>query len=98
MCTMTDVIKEKYARKAVIYDNIWMYFIMTAKEVIIDCEINQNKIMGLEAFKLTGEGIQPSQEHSIDLNTNEDSWRKAIDFLSNIKDTDYLYEIWYEGY
>lgn len=95
---MNDVIKEKYKEKAVVYDNIWMYFIKTAKDVIIDCEKNQKKIVGLEAFKLTGEGIQPSQEHSIDLDVNKDSWRKAIDFLSNIKDTDYLYEIWYEGY
>lgn len=54
--------------------------------------------MALETFKLTGEGIQPSQEHSIHFNANEDCWSRAIEFLSKIKDTDYLYEIWYEGY
>lgn len=95
---MSDIIKETYIKKAIIYDNIWMYFIKTAKEVVHDCERNQKKIAALEAFKLTGEGIQPSQEHSIDFNVNEDNWSRAIDFLSNIKDTNYLYEIWYEGY
>lgn len=93
-----DIIKNIYITKAVVYDNIWMYFISTAKEVINDCEKNKIKIMALEAFKLTGEGIQPSQEHSVDFNVNEGNWSKAIDFLSNIKDTSYLYEIWYEGY
>lgn len=95
---MTDIIKENYIKRAIIYDNIWMFFIKTAKEVVYDCEKNNKKITALEAFKLTGEGIQPSQEHSISFNDDENSWIKAIDFLSNIKDTNYLYEIWYEGY
>ena len=95
---MIDKIKDKYINKAVIYDNIWIYFIKTEKEVVSDCKKNQIKIMSLEAFKLTGEGIQPSQEHSIGLNAYENSWSIAMDFLSNVKDTDYLYEIWYEGY
>lgn len=95
---MADIIKEKFTKKAVIYDNIWMYFVKTAKEVVYDCQKNRLSIMAIEAFKLTGEGIQPSQEHSIDFSINEDSWSRAIDFLSNITDTEFLYEIWYEGY
>ena len=95
---MIDSIKENFMRKAVIYDNIWMYFIKTAKEVVYECEKNRKKITALEAFKLTGEGIQPSQSHSIDFSINEDSWSRAIEFLSNIEDKSYLYEIWYEGY
>jgi hypothetical protein len=95
---MPDIIKEKYLKKAIIYDNIWMYFIKTAIAVVYDCEKNQIKITAIEAFKLTGEGIQPSQEHSLSFNADEDNWSRAIEFLSNIKDTSYLYEIWYEGY
>jgi hypothetical protein len=95
---MSDIIKEKYMKKAVIYDNIWMYFIKTAMEVVNDCERNKKRITGLEAFKITGEGIQPSQEHSMAFNVREDNWDRAINFLSSIKDTCYLYEIWYEGY
>ena len=31
---MRDVIKEKYLNKSIIYNNMWMYFVATAKEVI----------------------------------------------------------------
>lgn len=95
---MNDIIKIKYAEKAIVYDNIWMYFINTAKEVVCDCEKNNLKITSLDAFKLSGEGIQPSQAHSIDFGIYENSWKKSKEFLSNITDTTYLYEIWYEGY
>lgn len=95
---MSDIIKVKYVERAVIYSNIWMYFIKTAKDVVLDCKKNKKKIHALEAFRLFGEGIQPSMEHSIDFNHNEGNWDKAIEFLSNVKDTTYLYEIWYDGY
>ena len=55
-------------------------------------------ISGLEAFKLTGEGIQPSQEQSIDFNADEENWQKATKFLENVEDLTYLYETWYKGY
>jgi hypothetical protein len=95
---MKDIIKERYIKKAVIYDNIWMYFIDIAKEIIGYCEKKKSKIIALQAFKITGEGIQPSQEHSINFNNDEDNWEIAIEFLSKIKNKEYLYEIWYEGY
>ena len=95
---MNDIIKEKYSNQAILYGNMYLYFIRTAKDAIVDCKINNINITGLEAFKLTGEGIQPSQEHSVDFNAGEDNWQKAIDFLCNIEDLTYLYEIWYEGY
>ena len=95
---MGDIIKEKYQDKAILYGNMRLYFISTAKDVINDCKKNNIKIIGLEAFKLTGKGIQPSQEHSIDFNIDGDNWQKADDFLSNVRDLTYLYEIWYEGY
>lgn len=55
-------------------------------------------ISGLEAFKLTGEGIQPSQEQNIDFNADEENWQKATKFLENVEDLTYLYETWYKGY
>ena len=95
---MNDIIKEKFIKNVVIISNIHMYFIKTARDVISECKKNNIRINGLEAFKLTGLGIQPSQEHSIDFKPGTDSWEQAMEFLSNIKDTTYLYEIWYEGY
>jgi len=95
---MTDLIKEKYKSKAIVYDNIWMYFVKTAKELIKDCEQGKINIISLEAFKLSGSGIQPSQEHSVDFSPNEENWNRAISFLSVEANAEYLYEVWYEGY
>ena len=95
---MSDIIKEKYLKKAVIYDNIWMYFIKDAIQIVIDCKKNNIQITAIEAFKLSGEGIQPSQENSAEISTGIDNWNDAISFLSNIQNTSYLYEIWYDGY
>lgn len=95
---MTDIIKDKFKRKAIIYDNMWMYFIKTAKEVIKECEFNKINIVSLEAFSVTGNSIQPSQENSIDFNPNEENWNRAIGFLEVDANTDYIYEIWYKGY
>lgn len=95
---MKDIIKEKYSKQAIVYNGIWMYFISTAKDVILDCKNNNIEITSLDAFKLTGEGIQPSQENSINFEVSENAWDKAIDFLSNIDDTSFVYEIWYDGY
>lgn len=64
---MKDIIKEKYIDKTILYGNMQLYFIKTAKDVIADCQKNNIRVMGLDAFKLTGEGIQPSQEHSMTL-------------------------------
>ncbi len=95
---MNDVIKNKYKKKSIIYDNMRMYFIKTAKELIKDCEYYKKNILSLEAFKITGNGLQPSQEHSIDFDTSEENWNTAIDFLSDENNSEYVYEIWYEGY
>lgn len=95
---MKDIIKSKYKRKAVIYDNIWMYFQNDALEIINECKTNKMNILSLEAFRISGKGIQPSQEHSIDFNQKEGNWEKSRDFLMKKENFDYLYEIWYEGY
>jgi hypothetical protein len=95
--SMNDRIKEKFRNKAVIYDRIWLYFIKTAIDVIGEWKKHGIRILALKAFKLTGEDIQPSQEHSISFRAYGGNWHEAIEFLSNVKDTGYLYEIWYDG-
>jgi len=96
---MRDLIKEKYEKRAVVYNDIWMYFITTSKEIALECKDAGIRICSIDAFKLTGEGIQPSQMNSIDISSlNENSWNVAPAFLSNISDKSYLYEIWYDGY
>ena len=95
---MTDIIKQKYKKRAVRYSKIWMYFVNTAIEVINDCREHQIKIYALEAFRVFGQGIQPDMEHSVDFVNNDGNWDEAIAFLSTEENAAYLYEIWYKGY
>jgi len=95
---MNDLIKIKFKNKAIVYDNMWMYFLNTAEEVIKECELNNINIISLEAFKISGSGIQPSQENSIDFNPRENNWDHATNFLESNANIECIYEIWYEGY
>jgi len=45
---MTDLIKIKFENKAIVFDNMWMYFLNTAEEVIKECELNNINIISLE--------------------------------------------------
>ncbi len=95
---MTDLIKEKFKSKAIIYGDMRMYFIEIAKDVVKECEVNKRNVVTLEAFRITGNGIQPSQENSVDFNLNEENWNRAIIFLELEANNECVYEIWYEGY
>lgn len=64
----------------------------------MECEFNKINIVSLEAFRVNGNGIQPSQENSMDFNPNEKNWNHAINFLTADANAEYIYEIWYEGY
>jgi len=74
--------------------------IQDAKGVVSFCEENQIPVYSLEAFKITGEGIQPSLEYSIDFGEqdNENCWQSALAFLCNSNIREYVFEIWHEGY
>lgn len=95
-----DIIKEKYAYCAICYRNMRLYFIKDAINIIKDCQIYEIEIMGLDAFILSGKGIQPSLEHSLWFCENSaiDRERQAIEFLSDADNANYLYEVWYDGY
>lgn len=95
---MNKCFDEKYREMSVTYGNIHMYFVKIAKRLIEDCERKRINILALEAFKLSGYGIQPSQEHSVYFDANEKNWSKALDFLSLDSNSEFLYEVWYEGY
>lgn len=75
-----------------------MYFTKTAEDVIVLCKESRRNIQGLEAFRLSGHGIQPSQNNSIWFEENKENWNKAIDFVLKKENSEFLYEIWYEGY
>lgn len=94
-----DKIQEKYSTQAIKYHNMYMYFIKDAISVISFCKVQGIPIHGVEAFMLSGRGIQPSSEHSLwfkDIKMS--NWEEVIDFLKRKENEEYLYELWYEGY
>ena len=93
-----EIVQEQFKNRSIIYQDIYMYFISTAKEVVEFCRQNKIKISSIRAYSITGAGIKPSMKHSIGIEPNELCWDVASTFLSNINDSAYLYEIWYQGY
>jgi hypothetical protein len=91
-----DIVKENFKGQAVVHSQIWMYFISTAIDVIKYCQKNNIDIRGLEAFRLSGHGIQPSEENNLWFGQENGNWEKAIEFISRDKNAEFLYEIWYD--
>ena len=94
-----DDIQKKYANCAVRYDTMWLYFIRDAMDVVRTCEARQIRVYGLDAFRLSGKGIQPSMNNSLWLEKDaSDNYRKAMEHLSMPENEPYLFELWYDGY
>ena len=97
---MLDLIELNFGTNCIKYSNMRLYMIQDAKEVVSFCEENKIPVYSLEAFRIFGEGIQPSLEHSIDFREqdNESCWQRALAFLCNSNIREYVFEIWHEGY
>jgi len=93
-----DAIKEAFRKNAVIYDNIWMYFTKKAVEIVRYCKKKNIDILGLEAFRLSGFGIQPSLNNSTWFKDTKGNWDDAVNFILDTENEEFLYEIWYQGY
>jgi hypothetical protein len=95
-----DVIKKEFYHKALIYSGMHLYFNSGAIEVITRCKELNKKINAIEAFRIRTSGIQPSQIHSTWFKCNSDNgfWKEAIDFIKIREDTEFVFEIFYDGY
>ena len=92
-------IEEKYNNIVIRRGNMWLFFNKDAKEVVADCREWNIAIKGIDAFLLSGKGIQPSMEHSLWFKTeSERNYSQALEFLSKPENEEFLYEIWFEGY
>ena len=90
---MIKLLEEKYQKKVIIYDNMYLFFNSVAKDFIRTCKNYNIHIDSLDAFSITGRGIQPAIS-----NKTSNCWEEAILFLSKEENLDFLYEIWYAGY
>lgn len=63
---------------------------MKAIAIAKQCDIN---VLGIDAFKITGDSIQPSLDNSIDFYDEPNTFKQATEFIESRKYTDYYYEI-----
>ena len=95
---MIKLLEEKYQKKIIIYDGMYLFFNSVAKDFINTCKNHNIHIDSLDAFSITGRGIQPAISNSITFSKTSNCWDEAILFLSKEENLDFLYEIWYAGY
>ena len=94
-----DIIKEKFSDRAIRYGNMCLYFVKDAINIIMFCSENKIGLRGLDAFILSGAGIQPNMENSLWFKpVTDENYQKAIEFLSIRKNERFVYELWYDGY
>ena len=91
-------LQKSFETKAVRYSNMWMYFTEFAVEFVSECKRQHIPVNGLDAFLLSGRGIQPDMEHSLWFGDDGRQWDEAIRFLQLPENQPYLYEIFFEGY
>jgi hypothetical protein len=95
---MIKLLEEKYQKKIIIYDDMYLFFNSVAKDFISTCKNHNIHVHSLDAFSITGRGIQPVISNSISFSKTSNCWDEAILFLSKEENLDFLYEIWYAGY
>ena len=88
---------DSFKEDAIKYHNIKLYFFKDAIKLITECERQSIKILGLDSFKLTAQGIQPSMEFSYDYSALEmkQSWDKAKEDLTALAYSEFLFEFTY---
>ena len=94
-----DEIQKAYADVAWRRGEMRLYFISDAIRLVEECKKRHIRLSGLDAFLLSGKGIEPSMAHSLWFEANDpDSYQKALEHLSRPENEPYLFEVWHDGY
>ena len=92
---MIKLLEEKYQKKVIIYNDMYLFFNSVAKDFIHTCKNYNIHIDSLDAFSITGRGIQPAISNSISFPKTSNCWEEAILFLSKEENLDFLYYMRY---
>ncbi|WP_078126082.1 hypothetical protein [Leptospira alexanderi] len=85
-------IEKQFKSKAIIKGEIMLFSIKNALSFVEECRKNKISILGIDAFFLFDEKIQPSQENSIDFSSSyyvqktDSIYSDAINFLKHKND------------
>ncbi len=92
---MNEMTLEEFSKRAIHRPGLDVYTAEDAILLVKLCQQASLPVLGVDAFKLFGDKIQPFMEHSIDLSNENESHDKAIKFLTDRLGMDFVYEIVY---
>lgn len=92
---MSKITIEELEKRAIHRPGIDLYSFDDAMLLVKLCQQASLPILGIDAFKICGDKIQPSMENSIDLSLEKESHNVAINFLVKRRNLNFLYEIVY---
>ena len=85
-------VEELFRSRANIVGGVFLLKPRDAVELVRECKSKGIAVFGAEAFYVIGERIQPSMEHSIDIDTETDPHETTISFLRSHIES----ELWFE--
>lgn len=86
---------EELTKRAMHRPGIDLYSVEDAILLVRLCQQASIQILGIDAFKIYGDKIQPIMENSVDLSEDDDSYNSAIKFLTDRYNLSFMYEIVY---
>lgn len=92
---MSEITIDELSKKAIHRAGIDLYGIEDAILLIKLCQKAKLPILGIDAFKIFGDKIQPSMENSIDLSLENKNYDLALNFLTDRRNLEFMYEIVY---
>lgn len=92
---MSEITIDELSQKAIHRAGIDLYEMEDAILLIKLCQQAKIAILGIDAFKIFGDKIQPSMENSIDLSLESRSYDRALQFLTDRRTMGFMYEIVY---
>jgi len=94
-----DAIEAEFSNVSVIHLDMHMYYPKDALLLINRCRELNKKVLGIDAFIVDGEKIQPSLENSIDFSIKKSDngfWDEAEWFIKKYMNREFVFEIVYK--
>jgi hypothetical protein len=88
-----DHLIAKFAPRSRRSGKIVLFDAATAEEIIAEAQLLGVRVLGLDAFLVTEEGIQPLQQYELDVETGIDPHGQSIRYLRDFAVPGVMFEI-----
>lgn len=94
-----DSIQKEFRDRAIVKAGTYLFGPQDAIEVVKKCSQIERKILGIDAFVVTDNTVQPFMEHSIDYSVGGlqgGNWNEAEQFILERAEMGFVFEVVYE--